>query len=886
MSRTRTSIAQKLKPLREDILKFADALGFNPSKQQKDLLVAVQRAADGTGPRQISIRSGQGPGKCLKKGTEIIDVTQGRVTVDQVSVAKVFSKSPKGDLQHRDAPSFDSGRKQCLRVTAANGTWVDVSEDHPILTQRGYVQAQHLVDGDLLCSPRRLTIPDAQALKLMPDEVVVLAAYFGADGGTTEAARFTNETPQVIEEFCECVESIGGGITVNNSRSNAAELSATGIMDYVRAMGYAGCGARIKRTPSWSYVLPDRQVALFLNRFWACDGYVEKDGFSVILASEGLIRDLQTLLLRLGVSSNFRYKESKCDGKSFDSWRLSVRGADAIRFYEVVGAPLGKEEASEGLYERLTGTVRNTNTDVIPVTEDVMREVCDELGVSYFQIRPFCRPRPYISRQVFQRFCETTGYSGEHAWHCTSDLRWTRFETSEPIGEHEVWDLSVPPYGNFVAQNLVVHNTATSAVVGGWRLLRNVDSQLVVTAPTMRQCSDVWLSEFKMRLERAPDWLQRMFLVTKKRIVVAGRDTWGCTTVTATKPENAQGFHRHTDVHGTHIPLTIIAEEASGISRPIIEQFLGTMSNPDTLFLMIGNPNTRDCYFFDTHHGPQARNWLGMRWNAEDSPWVTKEHCHAIGEEFGFESDVYRIRVLGEFPYSDPNCVMSSEDVYPLMDEDRYHDALRFRYDGERDHAIGIDFARFGGDESVICARSGLAVVEFKHYARHEPTRVADAAFRIQSDLAWDRDHVWYVPDAGGMGQGVLGRFYERNKQVHEFHNNGRSSSPKEFDNKITEAYFHLARLSKRLYKDGSPYFEAPLPYLPEDQILLRQLTSRQYYMNKKNRLVLESKDEYMKRGFESPDRAEAVAMAFYPKIKAQGRIATARPGQSMRKLA
>lgn len=423
--------------------------------------------------------------------------------------------------------------------------------------------------------------------------------------------------------------------------------------------------------------------------------------------------------------------------------------------------------------------------------------------------------------------------------------------------------------------------TATSTVVGGWRLLQNVDSQLVVTAPTMRQCSDVWLSEFKMRLERGPEWLQRMFTVTKKRIVVAGRDTWGCTTVTATKPENAQGFHRHTDANGNPIPLTIIAEEASGISRDIIEQFLGTLSNPDTLFLMIGNPNTRDCYFFETHHGPQAKNWTALHWNAEDSPWVTPEHCKRIADEFGENSDVYRIRVKGEFPYSDPNCVMSTEEIWPLMDEsdERFDHAVRFRVRPDQPiHRIGIDFARYGGDESVVAMRSGLAVVDFRHFARTEPLDVATYAMKQQMDFAWKDKYTWYVPDAGGMGQGVMGNFYAAEKNVHEFHTQGRSSEPKEFDNKMTEAYFHLARMAKGLYDEG-PYKDAPMPFLPQDQILLRQLTTRQYFMNKKGRLILETKDDYMKRGFNSPDRADALVMCYYPQIVANGVIASRGSG-------
>ena len=52
--------------------------------------------------------------------------------------------------------------------------------------------------------------------------------------------------------------------------------------------------------------------------------------------------------------------------------------------------------------------------------------------------------------------------------------------------------------------------------------------------------------------------------------------------------------------------------------------------------------------------------------------------------------------------------------------------------------------------------------------------------------------------------------------------------------------------------------------YLPHDNRLIQQLCSRRYFLNKKGKIVLEEKDVYEKRGFDSPDRAEGVAYCFY----------------------
>lgn len=407
--------------------------------------------------------------------------------------------------------------------------------------------------------------------------------------------------------------------------------------------------------------------------------------------------------------------------------------------------------------------------------------------------------------------------------------------------------------------------TAASVIVGLWRAIRAVDSLTVVTAPTMRQCTEVWLSEATQILSRASLGVQKIFDVQGKKIVIAGRKSWSVLTVTATKAENAQGFHRH----GAQ-SLTIIGEEASGISREIMEQYLGTVTNPDNLLLLIGNPNLRDCYFYDTHHGPHAYQWSRLVFNSEESPLVDKANLIRLEEQFTKDSDVYRIRVLGEFPTGDPTCVLSDDDILPMMEDSAFDAAVRYQQAGR---AFGLDFARYGGDENVVTHRSGLAQRGLAFRPRVEPRWAVKKAFALQRAEGWGNHECTYVADAGGMGQGLMHLFYDAHKQLHEFHTQGVSGEPRAFANKMTEGYFHLRNLARRLYKKGHSYHKAPLPYLLRDPILLRQLTTRQYYTDTKNRLILEKKKDYMHRGHTSPDRADALVMCYYPHLEASARI-------------
>lgn len=403
--------------------------------------------------------------------------------------------------------------------------------------------------------------------------------------------------------------------------------------------------------------------------------------------------------------------------------------------------------------------------------------------------------------------------------------------------------------------------TACSITIGLWRALRAYRGQTIITAPTMRQCRDVWLKEARVWHAKANPLIQKFIEITKSKVEI-GKDTdWGVVTVTATKEENAQGYHQDS--------LTVIAEEASGVPREIITQFKGTLSNPDSLFLMIGNPNTRDCAFFDCFNR-QKHKWKTITFNAEDT---ARDYPHIVNpqrnkdleEEFDRHSDVYRVRVLGEFPHTDPNTVLSSEEVEACTGApDMMYKFVRCERPAEcgggRAKQIGVDFSRFGGDESVIFRRAGNSIVEWCKFVHTEPLHVVYKAFEMQVSAGWKDEDTVYVPDANGMGEGMMIHFYDAKKNVIEFKNQ-MSPVDDQYANIITEAWFGFRKLVRK--KNC---------YIPNDNQLIQQLCGRRYEMTKEGKIIIESKDKYKERNEGlSPDRADALVMAFYDQVYAVG---------------
>lgn len=400
--------------------------------------------------------------------------------------------------------------------------------------------------------------------------------------------------------------------------------------------------------------------------------------------------------------------------------------------------------------------------------------------------------------------------------------------------------------------------TAASCIVALWRCLRYEDALCIVTSPSMRQCKQ-WIDECRRLLKNSHPFLQRFIETFDTKVQINGSKMWEIRTATATRPENLQGIHEKR--------LTFIADEGSGVSRAIFETIKGTLSNPDALFLTIGNPNTTDCTFYDcfTQH---ADEWHKLCWNAEDTARDYPEHLSPtrnlqLAKEYGRDSDVYRVRVLGEFPHQNPNSVMALSDIMACTKTSKVGCAGIRGIIGQM-RAIGIDYARFGSDESSVFQRQGLAIINWKVFVKTDPREVTDYAFRLQYDSGWPSQDTWYLPDAGGIGQGIMHSFGEAGKNALEFYTQARAADSSMFADQYSEAWWCLRQMIRE-----------HICHIPNDPRLIKQLSTREYYMDNKGRIKVETKDEWRKRTetSESPDRADGLVYAFYPCIGEGGGV-------------
>jgi len=399
-----------------------------------------------------------------------------------------------------------------------------------------------------------------------------------------------------------------------------------------------------------------------------------------------------------------------------------------------------------------------------------------------------------------------------------------------------------------------VGKTGLESVAIIWYLCTRPFPKVVATAPTRQQLYDVlwaeiakWLS--KSRVEKLLKW-------TKTKIYMNGyEERWWATARTAVRPENMQGFHEDY--------MLIVVDEASGVADNIMEAILGTLTGYENKLLLCGNPTKTSGIFYDSHNSDRDM-YKTHKVSSLDSPRTSKENIRMLQKKYGIDSDVYRVRVLGEFPKGESDSLISLEVV---------EQATETIVDISKAYTlnVGVDVARFGDDKTIIAPRIGNRVLPLQQYSKKDTMETVGNIIRTVESLKNKHTQINKVMvkiDDDGLGGGVTDRLREINRQkrlgytIIPIKNGAKAKDPDHYYNRAAEMWDNLREL---LDENFSKFLqgEPGVIELPKDDILIKQLSNRKYRIDSKGRIELESKDQMKKRIGESPDRADAVIYSF-----------------------
>ena len=323
------------------------------------------------------------------------------------------------------------------------------------------------------------------------------------------------------------------------------------------------------------------------------------------------------------------------------------------------------------------------------------------------------------------------------------------------------------------------------------------------------------------------------------------------------RPEAFAGLHNQ----GKRILL--LMDEGSAIDDIIFETAEGALTDADTeiLWIIFGNPTRNTGRFRECFAGGRfARAWKTRQIDSRQISFTNKTQIAGWIDAYGEDSDFVRIRVKGEFPRQGEMEFISAADVDEAMQ----------RQPQERNFTaplcIGVDVARYGANESVIAFRKGRDATSIPHQRLRGLSTVALATKVFEAYSAYRCDGIFV--DGGGVGGGVVDNIRHMALHCYDVQFGGKSdlsgittgNAGEQYANKRAEMWGAM----RSWIRNGGC-----LPFSPE---LKAQLIGPLYTFNNKNQIQLEAKEDMMKRGVESPDWADAIALTFaYPVNSHQG---------------
>jgi replicative DNA helicase len=424
-------------------------------------------------------------GKCLAHDSLVDDPATGeRMTIEEAvrrQIQQIHGFASDGRIKPHEIHAWvDSGVKPCFKVNTRSGRSVEVTGHHPFLTVRGWQPLHDIVVGDKIAVPRRIDCFGSDSSFEVGH--VRLLAYFIAEGSlTTNAPGFTNADPEIVQDFSEQIANLYPTLHIRQSGisyypiPNLGEgnpLEGNPLRDFLSELGLMGKRAEQKRFPSCVWRWDRNRLREFVKTLMSCDGTIYSMGgyprIEFAVASEGLAQDLHHAFVRFGIVAKLWKKKDRC-------WRVEITEPESVDLFQREIGWIGEKARRFGPPEV---SPRRGNLGLLPnaIWQDIrvaaasrgltLTELAVRAGEKGAGERGF---NPHSSRRI------TPGRLANYAdvlrdrrlsQLASDQIYWDEIVSITPTGEHQVYDLAVPETLNFIAQDILVHNTSLALNVG------------------------------------------------------------------------------------------------------------------------------------------------------------------------------------------------------------------------------------------------------------------------------------------------------------------------------------------------------------------------------------------------------------------------------------
>jgi hypothetical protein len=337
------------------------------------------------------------------------------------------------------------------------------------------------------------------------------------------------------------------------------------------------------------------------------------------------------------------------------------------------------------------------------------------------------------------------------------------------------------------------------------------------------------------------------FEINTQRLYFKGHRADWFVAPQSCKEENSEAFAGQ---HAANSTSFYIFDEDSAVPDKIHEVAQGGLTDGEPMWFLFGNPTRSQGSFHRACFGADRHRWKVWTIDSRDSRFTNKAQIAEWVTDYGEDSDFVRVRVRGLPPRASDLQFISQQ----LVSEAQTRPAVAL---ADEPLVAGLDLARGGSDECVIRFRRGADARTIPpirvpgEQARDSMKLVTLAAQVLATRYDGRTVRTLFVDATGGsIGGPVADRLRQLgHRNVVDVQFGGSSPDPKCLN---MRAYM-WSRLRDWLARGA----------IDAAADLEMDLTGPGYSHDKADRLVLESKEAMKKRGLDSPDDGDALALTF-----------------------
>jgi ATP-dependent metalloprotease FtsH len=486
---------------------FADVAGVNEAKQELTEVVDFLKnpkkyqLLGARTPKGVLLVGPSGTGKCVT-GDTIIWTNKGLMPIadipkyyfvdpktNEASGTEVDSLKLNGQIKTKISKAshwYCLGKQDTVKIESAQGFVVEGTPEHPIaiLNREGQLEFKKLRD---VKNGETVAIQFGQQRfgnsSGLDKETAYLLGLLTGDGNMSIGSRviFTSGDPELVEFYRAYLRKNFPAMAVTKKDKYDYVATSWELKRYLYLCGLSYLLSFDKQIPPTILQSPKEVVVAFLQGLFDTDGSVDRSRavFEYTTVSEKMARQVQMLLLDLGIVPSFNIKGKMIHGYHRPVYRINVTGTYLPRLKTEVGFRLERKQMLLDNWVRQIGRGVNTNVDlfyglgrtVFGQWQEIskLKKSTEFWGKSIYNVKK----RNNISRLLLRKFlnyCEGIGYRSSVTAYLKELLAANIYfapVVAATRSKNVVYDFTVRETHAFVGNGFINHNTLLAKAVAG-----------------------------------------------------------------------------------------------------------------------------------------------------------------------------------------------------------------------------------------------------------------------------------------------------------------------------------------------------------------------------------------------------------------------------------